>query len=272
MKFTIGRLSFLCWMILFCLFSTAPAIAQESLRVSVSSQVAEAYGKGILPLFEQRTGISVQLYVGPSETAIQRLENGVSDIAITTIRLPNILKESGYVEIPFCRGSIAVITNTQCTLTQPCNINNMSIQQLRDVFSGRISNWKDLGGPDQRIITFVPGLETGAYRNFKQLVMRVKEIKYDFLTYQSTMAIEGVRSIPGAISIVDQGALPRDNSVKIITVDGLSPTEKAYPIYQIFSFATRGTPGPLAQATINFGLSEDGIRYMKDKGMFPIVE
>ena len=270
--FKISRLSSLSWMILFCLIATPMAHGQESLRVSVSSQVAEAYGKGILPLFEQRTGISVQLYVGPSETAIQRLANNVSDIAITTIALPNILKESGYVEIPFCRGSIAVITNTQCTLTQPCNIDNMTIKQLRDIFSGRIENWKDLGGPDQRIITIVPGLETGAYQNFKQLVMRLKEIKYDFLTYQSTMAIEAIRSIPGAISIVDQGALPKDDSIKVIKVDGMLPTDKTYPIYQIFAFATRGTPGPLAQATINFGLSEEGIQYMKAKGMFPIIE
>lgn len=269
---SINRRYSLIWSLLACLFCCTMANAQNILHASVSSQVAEAYGKGILPLFEKRTGIDVQLYVGPSENAVQRVINGVSDIAITTIRLPNALKESGYVEIPFCRGSLALITNAQCTLTQPCNIDNMTLKQLRDIFSGRISNWKKLGGPDQRIIKIVPGKDTGAYQNFQLQVMRVKEIQYDFLTYQSTMAIEGVRSIPGAISIIDQGALPRDDSVKIIKVEGKAPTEKEYPIYQIFSFATKGTPGPLAQATINFGLSDEGIQYMKAKGMFPIIE
>ena len=269
---SINRRYSLVWSLLACLFCCTMANAQNILHASVSSQVAEAYGKGILPLFEKRTGIDIQLYVGPSENAVERVVNDVSDIAITTVSLPYALKESGYVEIPFCRGSLALITNAQCTLTQPCNIDNMTMKQIRDIFSGRISNWKDLGGPDQRIIKIVPGIDTGAYQNFKNQVMRLREIQYDFLTYQSGMAIEGVRSIPGALSIIDQGALPKDDSVKVIKVDGKSPLEKEYPIYQIFSFATKGTPGPLAQAAINFGLSEEGIAYMKAKGMFPILE
>jgi phosphate transport system substrate-binding protein len=270
--FKSNRLSFLILFILFCLFSSATVYAQNVLRASVDSQVAEAYGKGILPEFEKKTGISVQLYVGPSNTAVQRMVNNISEIAITTIGLPNKLKANGYVEIPFCKDSIAVITNAQFSLTQPCTIDNMTLKQLRDIFSGRISNWKDLGGPDLRIMVIVPGLETGAYQNFKQLVMRVKEIKYNFLTYQSTTAIEGVKSIPGSISFIAQGAIPNNLPVKIIKVNGLKPTNKEYPIYQIFSFATKGTPGPLAQATINFGLSEEGITFMKKKGMFPIIE
>lgn len=272
MMFIFSRLSSIRWIVLFFLFSSSMVQAQDVLRASISSQIAEAYGKRILPMFEKKTGITVQLYVGPSETAIQRLANNFSDIAITAVSLPNELKESGFVEIPFCRDSLAVITNTQCTLTQPCNIDNLTLSQLRDIFSGRISNWKDLGGPDQRIITIVPGPETGEFKNFKQLVMRLKEIKYDFITYQSTMVIEGVKSIPGAISIIAQGAIPRDQTVKTIKIDGLAPTDKEYPIYLIFSFATKGTPGPLAQATINFALSEDGIQFMKERGMFPIIE
>ncbi|RPJ78442.1 MAG: hypothetical protein EHJ94_09470 [Deltaproteobacteria bacterium] len=272
MMFIFSRLSFLRWMVLFCLFSSSMVQAQDVLRASVSSQISEAYGKRILPMFEKKTGITVQLYVGPSETAIQRLANNFSDIAITAVSLPNSLKENGFVEIPFCRDSIAVITNPRCTLSQPSNTDTLSLAQLRDIFSGRISNWKDLGGPDQHIITIVPGLETGEYKNFKQLVMRLKEIKYNFLTYQSTMAIEGVKNIPGAISFIAQGALPRDQSVKTIKIDGLATADKDYPIYLIYSFATKGTPGPLAQATINFGLSEDGILFMKERGMFPIIE
>jgi len=248
------------------------AYAQNILRASVDSQVAEAYGKGILPEFEKKTGITVQLYVGPSDTAIQRMVNGISDISLTTIGLPNQLKANGYIEIPFCKDAIAVITNAQCTLTQPCTIDNMSLKQLRDIFSGRISNWKDLGGPDQRIMVIVPGMETGAYQNFKQIVMRVKEIKYNLLTYESTTAIEGVNRIPGAISFIAQGAISQNMPVKTIKVNGMSPTDEAYPIYQIFSFATKGTPGPLAQASINFGLSEQGITFMKGKGMFPIIK
>ncbi len=252
--------------------SVFTAHATKIVRASISSQVAQAYGREILVKYETMTGYHAQTYVGPSQVAINRLINDVCDIAITEQQISYDMKANGYVEIPFCRDAMAIIANKQFSPTEPCNIDNLSTKQLRAIFSGSIDNWQKLGGPDQDIILIVPGKDTGAFQNFKEQVMRVKNIRYDFITYQATKAIKGIRHIPGAISFVAQGAIAENDDIKIIKVDGLSPKDKDYSLYQTFSFLTKGEPKGTAKAAINFGLSKWGIEIMRSKGMFPILK
>jgi len=79
-----------------CIIPIPKAGASKTVRASVSSQVAEAYGREILVKYETMTGFNVQTYVGPSQVAISRLVNGVSSIAITAYRISHDMKENGY--------------------------------------------------------------------------------------------------------------------------------------------------------------------------------
>jgi phosphate transport system substrate-binding protein len=248
------------------------AHSSQIVRAAVSSLVAQAYGKAILQRYETLTGYKARTFVGPSQVAINRLMNDVSDIAITELQVSNEMKKKGYVEIPFCRDGLAIIMNKQFSPTEPSGIDNLSVKQLQMIFSGSITNWRELGGPDRKIVLVVPGEETGAFKNFSKQIMALKEVRYDFITYQAIEAIKGVQHIPGAISFVAQGAIADNEEIKIIKVDGLAPREKDYPLYQTFSFLTKGVPKGPAKAAINFGLSTWGIEIMRSKGMFPVLE
>lgn len=252
--------------------ASAPAAAQKLIRFSTSSQIAMAYGIGIVKEYEEMTGIVTQRYVGPTDTVIQRLKNGVSDIVAIDRPLPYNLKAGGYVEIPFCSDGIAIITNTQCTMTAPCNIDDLSLAQVRGIFSGKIDNWKALGGPDQNIIVIVPDATEGAYQNFQDLVMHVNEIKYHFMARDATIALEAIKFVPGAVSFVAQSVLANEKSIKTIKVDGKSPRDPAYPVKQTYAFVTQGAPKGKIKSVINFGLSPRGIEIMKSKGMQPILK
>ncbi len=259
----------ICAFFLAGVVATAAASNREIIRFAASSQVAEAYGMGIVKEFETMTGLTGQRYFGPTDMVVQRLVNGVSDIVAIDRPLPQKLKESGFVEIPFCMDAIAIITNTQCTLTQPCDIDNLSEKQVRGIFSGQIANWKELGGPDQRIIVIVPSKEEGAFQNFTELVMRINEVKYHFMASDAMIAVEAIKFVPGAISFVSNGALGNDQSIKKIKVNSLAPGEKDYPIHQTYAFATKGEPTGNVKDVINFGLSKRGVEIMKEKGMHP---
>lgn len=248
------------------------AHSSQAVRASVSSLVAQAYGKAILLRYETITGYKAQTFVGPSQIAINRLMNGFSDIAITEQQVSNEMKKQGYVEIPFCRDGLAIIMNKQFSPAEPSTIENLSVKQLQMIFSGSITNWKELGGPDRKIVLVVPGRETGAFKNFSEQIMDSKEVKYDFITYNAIEAIKGIQHIPGAISFVAQAAIGDNEYIKIINVDGFAPKEKDYPLYQTFSFLTKGEPKGPAKAAINFGLSTWGIEIMRSKGMFPVLE
>ncbi|MFZ5569306.1 MAG: substrate-binding domain-containing protein [Thermodesulfobacteriota bacterium] len=265
--------------ILMCLYAltmaaslaVVPAVAAgETIRFAASSQIADAYGRGVAKEFEALTGVSAQVYTGPNETVLQRLMNGVSDLAVVDRPIPGQMKASGFVEIPFCQDPVALITNAQCTLTQPCDIDNLSEKQVRGIFSGQITNWKELGGADKDIIVIIPSEKEGVTQNFRDMIMRVNEMKYHFMAYDSTVAVEAIKYVPGSISFVSKGVLAGDQSIKIIKINGFSTADKDYPIIQTYSFATKGEPAGRAKSVINFGLSKRGIEIMKARGMRPV--
>jgi phosphate transport system substrate-binding protein len=187
-----------------------PTHAQETLRYSCSAQIVEAFGSEGLDEFTRETGIKVDLYVSSSAAAVYRLMNGSSDIASAARELHFRFKEFGYLEIPFCKDPLAVIANKHCP------IDNLTESQLRDIFSGDVTNWNKVGGPDQPIVVIVPGKITAAYRNFERMVMDGKEIWHDLISHKSTMVIRAVEHIPWSLSFISQGAAKDRENLKII--------------------------------------------------------
>lgn len=238
--------------------------AGENLRYSCSAQVYEAFETERLEAFTRAAGIHVDLYIAPSPTCVNRLMNDVCDIASTTRGLHYSHRESGYVEIPFCRDPLAVIVNANAS------VGNLTKKQLREIFRGDITNWNQLAGPDQVVVLAVPGTDTGAYKNFHRQVMRMKDIKYDYITYQSTQIIELVKHIPGSISFIARGAIVGHKDIKTVDIDGISATHPDYPLSQVFSFITRGNPTGPVKAFVDFALSDAGKAIMKQRGMVPI--
>lgn len=263
--------SALAWMITagallaWAVMQSSPAGAQETLRYSCSAQVYEAFEKERLDLFTKQSGIKVDLYIASSSSAVNRLMYGVSEIAGTARGLYYPLVESGYVETPFCKDPLAIIVNAQCP------VDNLTDDQLTGIFSGMITNWKEVGGPDKELVVVVPAKNTAAFENFERQAMRRKDINYNYLSYQSTGVIELVKRLPQSISFVAQGAAMNQEGVKALKINGLSSGDKDYPFYQEFSFVTKGKPSGSAKALIDHAFSEKGREIIKKKGMVPVT-
>jgi phosphate transport system substrate-binding protein len=238
--------------------------AQEKLRYSCSAQVYEAFEKERLDLFTKTTGIPVDLFISSSSSSMNRLMYGYSDVASTARGLFYPLKESGYMETPFCRDPLAVIVNASSSL------NGITEEQLVRIFSGEVDNWKSMGGPDERIVVVIPAKNTAAFENFERMAMKKKDTRYDLVAYQSTMVIEVVRRFPSAVSFIASGAIANADGVKVLKVNGLSPKERGYPYYQEFYFVTKGRPEGATKTFIDFALSERGRAIIDRRGMIPI--
>lgn len=241
------------------------ANAQETLRYSCSAQIFEAFGMERLEAFTKETGIKVDLYTTSSAAAVYRLMNGFSDIAGAAEKLRYRYKEFGYIEIPFCKDSLAVIINAQCP------IEGLNKNQMRGIFAGRIKNWKEVGGPDEPITVIVPGENTAAHKNFHRMAMEGEEIVYDLMSYQSVMVIKAVKHVPWAISFIAHAAVKDFENLKVIRIDGLSASDKNYPYYQTFYFVTQGEPVGTVKKFIDFTVSPNGQTVIKSKGMVPIL-
>jgi phosphate transport system substrate-binding protein len=241
-----------------------PAAAKETLRYSSSAQVREAFGMEGLDAFMQESGVELDLFVGSSSTAVRRLMNGVADIASSAERLHRGHQEYGYVEIPFCKAPLIVISNVKTT------VRNISSEQVREIFNGTITNWKEVGGPDQAIVVVVPEMDTAAYKNFGQLALKRFDVKYDYMAYRSTDVVQLIHRIPWTISFISQGADTVNTAIRILQIDGKSPGDADYPYHQIFSFITKGHPGGAAKKLVDFAFSEKGRSIMLKNGLEPL--
>jgi phosphate transport system substrate-binding protein len=253
----------ICWHIL----PGSTVQAKEVLRYTGSNQVYHAYDKEMISEFIKETGIEVDVTTASSGAAVYRLMNGYSDIASTARELYRRHEDYGFSQIAFCKDPLAIITKAGC------GVESLTEDQLQDIFSGEISNWKEVGGSDLPILVIVPSTETAANKNFRRQVMKHTEIDYDFMTYDSTMAIEAIKYFPcGAISFIAQGAVEHEKGIVTLKVNGLYPHDPAYPYFQIFYYVTKGKPSGAVKSFIDFSLSDKGLNIMKKNGMVPLSQ
>lgn len=237
--------------------------AGDAISYSCSAQVYDAFEKERLDAFTEKSNIGVAVTICSSGTAISRLENDLSDVASTVIRLSPQYIEKGYVETMLCKDPLVVMAHPACA------VDNLSEHQLRGIFSGEITNWKEVGGPDKQIVVVIPGKETGAYENFRQMVMRGEELAFDLESHISTLVIETTRRFPYSISFITYGAVDwKKLGLRELKINGVSPREKGYPYYQVYSFVSKGQPKGAVKTFIDYALDE-GRDIVTDKGMIP---
>jgi len=247
------------------LLPESDVIAQEQVKYSCSSQVYAAFAKEHIEAFTKASGIEVAVKTASSGSCLYNLGRGFCDIASTARKLYHRHETYGYREFPFCRDPIAVIARKEC------GVDNLTEEQLQDIFAGDIVNWKEVGGADLPIMIIVPGVDTAAHKNFRRQAMKRKDIDHDFMAYDSTMVIEAVKYFPcGAVSFISQGAAVHYKELKILKIDGRSSTDADYPYYQIFYFVTRGEPEGNVKKFIDFAYSAEGAKIIKQNGMVPI--
>ena len=243
---------------------TAAAGTPEPLHFSCSAQIFSAIGEQALEEFEQDTGIDIATHVCASGAAISRLQHGLSDIAATTEGIFHHHRDYGYVETPFCKDPLAVLVHKDLT------VQGLSASDLRGIFSGAVTNWQSVGGPDLSILLVVPSKNTAAFRNFDRQVQMRGDLKYDVMSYRSTRIIDVVSRFPEAVSFISHAATMGHPVVKSIPINGLTPTDPAYPFHQVFSFVTKGTPADLPARFIAYWRTGKGRELIMKKNMQPV--
>ena len=149
--------------------------------------------------------------------------------------------------------------------------------QIDAIYAGKITNWKDLGGPDTPIVVISRDTSSGTYEVFNEKVMG-KDKMFDKVEYVNSnpQAQARVKTTPGAIGYVGLGFL--DSSVKALTVDGVTATRKTissgvYPISRPLFMFTNGYPelGTTVHAFCTFAMSEKGQELIEAKGFIPVT-
>ena len=165
-----------------------------------------------------------------------------------------------------------------CVVVHPSNpISELTSDKIKMIFKGEITNWKQLGGPDQKIIPISRDTSSGTYETFHGLLMKgdkmAPTVEYVNSNPQSHAR---VKTTPGAIAYVGLGFL--DKNVKALKVDGIMPSRQTiakgiYPISRALFLFTNKYPqlGSLVHEFCSFYLTEEGQEIIEAKGFVPVT-
>jgi phosphate transport system substrate-binding protein len=213
---------------------------------------------------------------GGSGVGISALIEGTTDIAQSSRKIKFDEKKklqdkgSSVKEIIIAYDALAVIVN-------PKNkVSNLTREQLEGIFTGKITNWKEVGGEDLKIVAYSRETSSGTYEFFKEEVMKKKDYMAGIMSMPATGAIvQSISQTPGAIGYVGLAYL--DNKVKAIHVsydEGktfVEPSVKnakneTYPIVRPLIYYYVDKSEKAVKPFIDYVLSAPGQKIVSDIG------
>lgn len=229
--------------------------------------------------------VNVTVSESGSGNGAKSLLNGACDIA----NMSRFMKENEFkacAEKGVMPVAHVVAMDGLPMLVHPSNpVDEVTIEQIRAIYMGKIRNWKELGGPDREIVVVTRDTNSGTYETFHNLVMthkvggeKVKEKIMKDAEYVGSngAARQRVQSTPAAIGYAGLGFV--DDTVKALTVNGVEPNPRTvvsgiYPIARPLFMFTNGYPklGSDVHAFVTIHLTEKGQEIVEDIGFVPVT-
>ena len=215
----------------------------------------------------QHNQVKINVQGGGSSQGIEAAASGVAEIGSSSRELKP--EEAGRLhQYVIAKDGIAIIVH-------PSNpVNNLTLAQLKDIFKGKIVNWKSVGGADARISLVNREAGSGTRDGFETLVMNKEPVSDQALVANSTGAVKTtVAGDKNSIGYVSLAAL--DSSVKPLSVEGVQATAEnvfngKYKVQRPFIYVTREEPAGLVKAFIEYVLSAQGQEILKREGAVPV--
>lgn len=212
--------------------------------------------------------IVVDVQGGGSTAGIQACLNNTVNIGMSSRQLKD--EEKRLNQIIICYDGISLVLN-------PRNpISTLSLKDVRDIFSGKITNWKDLGWIDRGIDAVTREEGSGTRGSFEELVMKGEGIDDGIMVQDSNGSVkEVVATDPYAVGYISLGLV--DDKVKAVTIDGVTPSIDAiklgqYKIVRPFLYVTHGELDERGKEFVHFVLSEAGQKILKKEGLVGVYD
>lgn len=218
--------------------------------------------------------ITIQVTGGGSGTGISALINGTTDICNSSrpMKVSEIKKlKERYgtlgVEIPCAKDGITIYVNE----SNP--VNNVSMEQLRDIYLGKITNWKEVGGQDAKIILYSRENNSGTYVFFKDNVLGGKDYSPTCQNLPGTSAV--VNAVSKDKNGIGYGGAAYAKGIKKLKINNIEPNEEsimkgAYPLSRNLFMYLKSKPTGAIKSFIDWVLSSEGQAIVKEVGYFPV--
>lgn len=214
---------------------------------------------------EQNPGIMVNVQGGGSTAGIQATINGTCEIGASSRNLKPSERSLKIVLIAL--DGIAVIVHRDNPVA------DLSVEQIRNIFSGKTTNWRELGGRNSAIIPVTREEGSGTRASFEDMIMGDDAISDACLVQDSNGAVrEIIATTPQGVGYISVGLI--DDREKAVAIDGIKPTlanliTEKYRFARPFLLLLRDEPKGDVKKFIDYTLSSEGQRILGSSGLIP---
>ncbi len=247
---------------------------------SLSGSITGSGSSALLPLAkdaadkfkELHPEVSITLNGGGSGTGLKQVADGSVDIGNSDVAADTKLDKAvadGLVDHKVCVVTMAPVVNKDIAAT----VKSLTKQQLTDIFTAKITNWKEVGGPDEEIVLITRPSTSGTRALFKEFALGgAEEVSNKSLeTDDSGTLLQSIKDNKGAIGYVALSYLVNNQDVATVSVDGVAPTLEntyngTYPVWGYEHMYTKGEPNATVKAYLDFIMSDEYGKSMEAQG------
>lgn len=251
---------------------TSAAAADADLSGTVSTDGSTSMEKVIGALSEafQEKYPNVTVTYNPtgSGSGITAVTEGNCDISLASRNLKDEEK-NGLTSTTVAIDGIAMIVNTAN------EVSDLSLDQIAKIYTGEITNWKDVGGADQEIVVIGREAGSGTRDGFESITGTSDKCQMDQELTSTGAVIQAVGANEAAIGYASLAAV--DDTIKTLTVEGVAPSEETvldgtYKIQRNFNMITNDSKelSPAAQAFLDFATSLEAASLIEAAGAVPV--
>lgn len=245
---------------------------QGNLTLTGSSTVAPLAAE-IARRFEiQHPGVRIDVQTGGSSRGVADIRRGTADIGMASRALKE--SENGLISFTIARDGICVILNR----ANP--VNELSEQQIVDIYTGKISNWNEVGGPDHPITVVNKAQGRSTLELFLQFFgLDARRVDADVIIGDNEQGIKTVSGNANAIGYVSVGAAEYSTKngvpIKLLPMNGVPATIKtvadgSFPLTRPLNLLTDAPPEGLKNAFIEYAMSDNVHDLVKDLYFVPV--
>lgn len=257
--------------------ASSDADTQESLTGSITAAGSSA----LKPLVDDAADVFLEKYpdvlitidAGGSGEGLKQVSEGTVTIGNSDVEASEKLDETQAAELvdhKVCVVTMVPIVNPDVT---DAGVTSLTKQQLIDIFTGKTTNWKEVGGPDEEIVLVTRPTSSGTRATFQKYALDGQEeaSNASMETDDSGVLLQNVKDTKGAIGYVALSYLTGDAGVSTLAIDGIEPTLEntyngTYPVWTYEHMYTKGEPDEVTGAFLNYIMSDEYGAQMESLG------
>jgi phosphate transport system substrate-binding protein len=261
--------------VLMSVLCLATGVWAENLEIKGSTTVLPIAQKAAEAFMKVYPDVNVSVSGGGSGNGIKAIIDGTTDIADASRFIKDkevaLAVEKGVYPVPF-----GVAYDCIVPVVHPLNpIQNLTIDQLKNIYMGKIKNWKEVGGADKKIVVISRDTSSGTYEVWEKLIMNKERVFPGALLQASNGAVaQSVAKNSYAVGYVGISYLNKD--LKALTVNNVAASAEnamsgSYPVSRILYMFTKGWPTGTTLKFINFVMHPaKGQKIVAEAGYVPL--